>query len=396
MIDLATYRQRIASGGRIQSSVVLRRNEKKKKVDNEYFKNEFATVMLWQIVLHIWKYLQSNRWAQCVQSVCIFGIVYSRYMCSHSTGRSENVQRIVLEFLCTCWNNRSYNSWIHDEGNGILIECMQFICCVALCAKQIGCVSFISILLVISGIEQNPGPFDWNILLVKMRSCRTFAELEKVCQSTHLLPLGEICGNCYFPQDNVDRTALKLVPNDIPLTKDEAFPVRTSAFGNCFPCALSRIVYGNEHHQEEMRARVVIESVCNKELYLDDNYLARGLSHTFRRNNIAERYCTYSSSYRPNIRFTKDNIRNMYEQEVMKLPKHGEFCGIWQFHQAANVLKIPIFSVYPHIQLQNLRGDLHRIMYPQEPCDQSQMCFIMWTQATFKANEFNHFVPLVR
>ena len=52
---------------------------------------------------------------------------------------------------------------------------------------------------------------------------------------------------------------------------------------------------------------------------------------------------------------------------MFNLRRFGYESGIWQFHQAANVLGCRIQSVYPHldVNLCNLRQDFHREIVPK-------------------------------
>ena len=40
-------------------------------------------------------------------------------------------------------------------------------------------------------------------------------------------------------------------------------------------------------------------------------------------------------------------MKTVYRHDVLKISKPGAYTGIWQFHQAAEFMKIPIGTVYP-------------------------------------------------
>ena len=57
-------------------------------------------------------------------------------------------------------------------------------------------------------------------------------------------------------------------------------PVKNFGDGNCFAQAISQFLYGTENHHLEVRIRIVLEAVRNKHLYLDQDFLSKGLLQT--------------------------------------------------------------------------------------------------------------------
>ena len=57
-------------------------------------------------------------------------------------------------------------------------------------------------------------------------------------------------------------------------------------------------------------------------------------------------------------------VEEYYKREMFNLRRFSCESGIWQFHQAANVLGCQLQSIYPHVPLENLRRDFHRIILP--------------------------------
>ena len=82
---------------------------------------------------------------------------------------------------------------------------------------------------------------------------------------------------------------------------------------------------------------------------------------------------------------------------MFKLRNISEFSGIWQFHQAANVLGCCVQSVYPHMPIFNLRQDLIRMVLPMDldGPNVDKVVRIMWTKCAWNSRQFNHFVALV-
>ena len=41
------------------------------------------------------------------------------------------------------------------------------------------------------------------------------------------------------------------------------------------------------------------------------------------------------------------DVVDIYKKQVLSILRNGEYCGLWQIAQAANVLCRPVVSVYP-------------------------------------------------
>jgi hypothetical protein len=193
--------------------------------------------------------------------------------------------------------------------------------------------------------------------------------------------------------------ALKIVPDDVPRSLHLHQPAKVYPDGNCFSRALSRIVYGEEWHFLEMRCRLVIELAVNCDLYLDNQYLMRRATHKYKCDNIAMQYCTYTPQYIPQRHKLDDisHVHSIFEEEVMALRRSGNYCGIWEFHAAANCLKKKIYGVYPHTPaLQSIRQDHHRFFLPQQTTKSTHIVGIMWTRSSPNSCSFDHFVPLLK
>ena len=76
--------------------------------------------------------------------------------------------------------------------------------------------------------------------------------------------------------DTIDRLSiglLKLANISVPKM---FVPVDIIADGNCFPRALSKIIWGTECHHIEIRIRLIREGVLREDQYLNDAYLKVG------------------------------------------------------------------------------------------------------------------------
>jgi hypothetical protein len=244
---------------------------------------------------------------------------------------------------------------------------------------------------------------DWENAYKQMQKTKTFHELQNLVK-TMCAPKVESVIDYANSKDCVDYISLQLLNELSPLQKHSVLelhvPFSVYGDGNCFPRALSRLCYGNESNFTEMRCRLVIEMVENKQKYLDHTYLMREAIFPYTRiTNIASQYCIYSEHFNTVRNFDVHNpgsIEAVYDLEVFSLRKNGTYCGIWQFHAAANVLGRPVYSIYPKCELVNLRIDLHRKFLPHdEQLKLKSHVGIMWTKASNVSVQPNHFVPLL-
>ena len=81
-------------------------------------------------------------------------------------------------------------------------------------------------------------------------------------------------GNQHLDKYHEDLAAKRQCPQ-VP-SLNNPFTAQSSGNGNCFFNVMSLLAYGNEDHALEMRIRVVIEGVKNREKYLDENKLSQG------------------------------------------------------------------------------------------------------------------------
>ena len=239
----------------------------------------------------------------------------------------------------------------------------------------------------------------WDGVAVQLSRARTFEALQETARelSSTLPPLPEKYREATVTLDTVDELALETFPNDVPLSLLHHKPVEVYPDGNCFPRAVSRLVYGEEWHFLEMRCRLVMELANNCDLYLDNEYLMRKASHQYKKcENIAEQYSTYTRHYKATKHKLPDIavVKGLFQEEVMALRTSGTYCGVWEFHAAANCIKRKLFGVYPRTPaLHNIRNDHHRMFLPHDH-NCTEMVAIMWTRTHQNSFSFDHFVPL--
>ena len=246
-------------------------------------------------------------------------------------------------------------------------------------------------------MSNNVGADFWLHIFERVGNTSSFDEAKSYMDKVKLPALDKkFKGMRQLIHDRLDSLAFHRVPNDVGVSKDDLFAVFTSGAGSCFYYTLSRLVYGNEDHVIEMRVRVLKEGFKNIDLYLDHNYLCRGYDFPYVDDvSLPEIYATYCSFYDPAVILTKELVTEYYKREMFNLRRFSSESGIWQFHQAANVLGSPIQSVYPHVALSNLRNDFHRLILPSNLDGTGSTVRILWAMCTWNSTRFGHLVPLV-
>ena len=116
--------------------------------------------------------------------------------------------------------------------------------------------------------------------------------------------------------------------------------------------------------------------------------------------NQPRMYATDSPRLLPKHRqLDSDEVRDVYQSELMALMSSGVYMGIWQLHQAAQAFGRPLGSVYPYPANYNLRCDLNRMIFPVNAAfDNKSPVFVQWTPMNKKSHPsaVNHFVSLMK
>ena len=113
----------------------------------------------------------------------------------------------------------------------------------------------------------------WPSILSALENCQQEDELINLCKEIKLrLPPMKPRAIATFSraEDNIDRVAQKEIPVDGPTM---LIAVQTYGDGNCLCRALSRAFFNVDSHHVEIRARLVVEGVLNKDQYVSDNCL---------------------------------------------------------------------------------------------------------------------------
>ena len=193
-------------------------------------------------------------------------------------------------------------------------------------------------------------------------------------------------------RDNIDNVALHYLPTDAP----EGFvPCRIGSDGNCFPRTLSYICFRNQRMHIEFRVRLLYEAILNAKQYVNNRYLSKGCNIVYRRGGPVKQIAMYSESYNPGEEL---DVVELYKKEVMKIAHDGNYCGLWQLCQAANILRRPVLSVYPTEFHEGMRLEFNRTFYCiDSKYNDREPIVVMWTPMQVAKNSYPvHFVPLLK
>ena len=239
----------------------------------------------------------------------------------------------------------------------------------------------------------------WTNILSTMSKMNTYIKLKHYVNHLSVPALDKnFKGLCQLGHDKQDYLAKQCMPNDIGFPCEDLVPVYTTGDGSCLYHALSRVVYGDEMHCNEMRVRIIIEGIKNMACYIDHDYLCRG--YDFPHDNetrLPQMYVVYLNLAQFEKDLSNSDVIKYYEKEMFDMRQFSCESGIWQLHQAANVLGCVIQSIYPTVNagFTTLRNDYHRLILPANLDTVGSIVRIMWTKASYSSMRFGHFVPLV-
>ena len=224
---------------------------------------------------------------------------------------------------------------------------------------------------------------DWKAILQKWSAAVSYEDLKNMATREEFQPISSAVHHEMGPEDG----------------PQNALPVSTYGDGNCFPMAISKILFGSEQHHCEIRARIVKEGI-EKEAELTTNQAMTRGKNLVMRNSLCGQYVMYSAVDIQGMgRITRKEVKEAYRKELLKISRVGKFMGIWQFHQACQVLKRLLGTIYPQGTNTNIKNDLNRIILPiDQRHDNLTPVHVMWTPLHLhsKAYDVKHFIPLLR
>lgn len=181
--------------------------------------------------------------------------------------------------------------------------------------------------------------------------------------------------------------------------------LETKGDGRCFLFAAARCLFGPHQAESEMRVaelrvRLVVEGLVNKDFYLDHYSLGIGLKEYSSSSTVPEMYATFSGVEEG---LDTSDVALVYYNTMFKYRRKYSEAGMWQFHQLANILGAPVISIYPLYPanvsggelMKNMRKLYHRVIYQDDPGRSAAVIAIMWCKSTEEVYSVNHFVTVV-
>ena len=167
-----------------------------------------------------------------------------------------------------------------------------------------------------------PKPVCFDTLSMQLNEACTYAALEVVCgQHSHLAsqhPLGIASLSGADPVFTTDVDAASVFPKDTP----RLTPLAIAGDGNCLPRCASVLVYEDEEHHTEMRARIILELVLAQEFYLDESFLQDGCQGS----NVLATYSMFSGQVVPTP-FVQNSAQSVMREEIMDMRKASAYMG---------------------------------------------------------------------
>ena len=225
-----------------------------------------------------------------------------------------------------------------------------------------------------------PKPVCFDTLSMQLNEACTYAALEVVCgQHSHLAsqhPLGIASLSAADPVFTTDVDAASVFPKDTP----RLTPLAIAGDGNCLPRCASVLVYGDEEHHNEMRARIILELVLAQEFYLDESFLQDGCQGS----NVLATYSMFSGQVVPTP-FVQNSAQSVMREEIMDMRKASAYMGDLAITcLGQHCRRSPVFTV-PNFAEFLVREHLHRRIYPRQGSTRDvPSAGILWTHSLGK------------
>ena len=219
---------------------------------------------------------------------------------------------------------------------------------------------------------------------------KSFEELKQL--SLSLLPLFSkfdiSFAERFFVEEvcQVDSSAIKVFGS---LLESNSLPLSTIGDGNCFPRALSFLVFGSEAFHVEIRCRICVALATDPDLYLDRSVWSLESDSM----DIMDFLFQHSE-------FNQTSVLDVFCQEVMACRTDRHHMGLWQFFAASVVLSCPIQSLYPNKGWFQCRQICNRLISPPHSNPGDLVLSLLWTSTRDDMEDEhwvpNHFVPVIK
>ena len=158
--------------------------------------------------------------------------------------------------------------------------------------------------------------------------CTSYKDLERrVAQIKNKIPPLKERNEVFLDQQfEVDCILEEMYPSDGP---QAIVPVKIYGDGDCLPRALSLCFFSNDDHHIELRVRMIVEAVLNKEKYLDGKKLLRGAQKSLKKSNLPAMWLKHSYFYQPEAKMTPEYKSVLYNTDVLDILRRGSEMGIF-------------------------------------------------------------------
>ena len=134
-----------------------------------------------------------------------------------------------------------------------------------------------------------------------------------------------------------------------------------------------------------MRARMVIEMIVNAKLYAESDTFSKMAS-----GQVSVEYI-YQTSLQNDSIVSGDNLRSLH-RDIIKSTTDGQYSSLLHLFVAANILEIPIVSVFPSSINACINREIHnhKILPIEHGADRDAI-HVMWTHT--RNTDLNGWVP---
>lgn len=184
---------------------------------------------------------------------------------------------------------------------------------------------------------------------------------------------------------------------------------RSTPNGNCLFNSASAILYGDESNYMQLRLAVIIELMKNARRYLEIDVFETDIIYS---NDALDSAELLKNQKKENFEYQKHFA---YLSELKRMCCNFSWCSLMALYGLANVVKQPVYTIYPEVKSTLIREIYNCRIEPFQPLVVQpfnetdivfeQPLFILWTntsihtkmqaETVLNENKFvpNHFVP---
>jgi hypothetical protein len=217
------------------------------------------------------------------------------------------------------------------------------------------------------------------------------AILEEVIQNPKL--------NLIFANLKIDELALGMLPTDVPGLAPNAVTLKASPDGNCLFNSVSILIVGNQtlsgvlRHETAGKLMQYPDHFGNHPAFVEATIEMRRSADQLFPNIVSRESAVFYHDH------GNDKTKTV-ELEAESLENDGCYGSMLAIYGLAEVVKRPIFSIYPDVKSFRLPRLFHRLIVPAE-ISIDKPIHVLWTRTKsldgndcFENNP-NHFVPVV-